>query len=125
MTPQTRTLRAELNRILQPCITESHLRAECAAFAERHGKTIWHIPTGIGHEETFLSHTLIHLGRIKDDEAFDERARNILSEIENCGEPVWWNIKGFIENRPDLQDRTDVIDALEDRRIYLEIAEEE
>lgn len=133
METKTRKLRAELNRILQACKTEVEARAECKEFQERHGSTIWHVPTGHGgivegpYAETFLSLAKAHLARVVEDDASkaadEEREANILSLIESSTIQEFKNLVHFVNRRPSLSDRSDVEDALLARGRYLEIAE--
>ncbi len=124
---QIRKMRAELNQSLQNRSSVKDIQAEGAIFEGKYGNGIWGCRT-FG-EETFGSLYNAHLQRERESAEWREddeyKASNILSEIEGCGQPGWYNLKYFIDRRADLMDRQDVLDALEERRIYLEIPEDE
>ncbi len=124
---QLRAIRAELNKSLQSRRSVREVKEAGEDFEAKYGSSIWACRSK--GEETFGSLYNAHMQREREAEEWREddrlKAENILSEIEGCGQPGWFNLKAFIERRPELMDRQEVLDALEDRRIYLEIPSEE
>lgn len=114
MIEKTHTLRASLNRMLQPCRSELELRGRCVEFQKLHGTQVWFSPTGHNENEIFMMLAEEHLGRVRQDEEFDYRAKNILKHIEECDTlQKFTNIVGFVRNRKDLSDDWIVLDELQ------------
>jgi len=124
---QIRKLRASLNQRLQNCNSVVDIKAGGDWFEGLYGNGIWGCRT-FG-EETFGSLYNQHMQRERENEEDREEEKrktdNILNLLESCGMPDWYNLKAFIERRPALLDRQDVLEALEERREYLGIPSDE
>ncbi len=124
---QIRKMRAELNKSLQSRRTVEDIQAAGAAFEALYGSSVWGCYSQAG--ETFGDLYNAHMAREREAKEWREevkyRCDNILSEIEGCGQPGWYNLRDFISKRPELLDRQEILDAMEERREYLEIPQEE
>jgi hypothetical protein len=124
---QIRKMRAELNVSLQSRTTVADIKADAAAFESKYGPSIWGCQCQRG--ETFADVYNAHLQRETENEESREetrhRAEGILREIDESDVKGWRRCKWFVYRVPALLDRQDVLDALEERRIYLEIPEED
>ncbi len=122
-----RTIRATLNKALQACSSVEAIKSYGVEFESVYGASIWGCKCK--DDQTFADLYNSHLQREREweeDRAEEKRkVDNILNLLESCGMPDWYNLKMFIERRPSLMDRQDVLDALEERRIYLEIPSED
>ncbi len=124
---QIRKMRAELNKSLQSRRTVKDIQTEGAIFEGKYGVSVWGCKCK--GDQTFADLYNAHMQRERENEENqaenNRKTDNILNLLESCGMPDWYNLKSFIERRPSLMDRQDVLDALEERRVYLEIPSEE
>ncbi len=125
---QIRKMRAELNKSLQSRRTVKDIQAEGVVFEGKYGNGIWGCRT-FG-EETFGSLYNAHLQRERENEQDAEndrdREENIMTLIDSTTTAKeWWDLKWFIDRKPKLLDNFLVTDALEERRLFHDIPEEE
>ncbi len=124
---QIRKIRAALNQRLQNCNSVADIKAGGEWFEGLYGASIWGCKCK--GDQTFADLYNAHMQRERENEEDqaenNRKTDNILNLLESCGMPDWYNLKMFIERRPSLMDRQDVLEALEDRRVYLEIPSDE
>ena len=125
---QIRKMRAELNQSLQSRRTIKDIQADGAVFEGKYGNGIWGCRTF--REETFGSLYNAHLSREIEREQDNENDREIEENIMTLIDSTttareWWELKWFIDRKPNLLDNSLVMDALEERRLFHDIPEEE
>ncbi len=124
---QIRKIRATLNKSLQSRRTVREIKEDGEAFEALYGPSIWGCISQPG--ETFADLYNAHMARERENEEDrledTRKTENILSLLESCGMPDWYNLKAFIDRRPDLMDNQTVLDVLEERRIFLELPGDE
>ncbi len=125
---QIRKLRATLNKALQACSSVEAIKSYGAEFECLFGASIWGCNCkGI---ETFADLYNAHMQRERENEEYREeeaaRCANIIKEIgETSTEKEWRSCFRFVDCRPLLYDNQNILDALEERRMFHDIPEEE
>ena len=120
-------MRAQLNGALQSATSVEVIKAHGDAFEAEYGPSVWACVSK-GSEtfaELYNQHLAREQERAQDIENDLERRSGILAEIEASDVKGWWSCKWFVDKRQELFDRADIIEALEERREFLEIPEEE
>lgn len=123
-----RAMRAALNKTLQSRHSVEDIKRDASDFEKVYGESVW--ACYCKGMETFGDLLNAHMARERENEEYREeeenRCANIIKEIgETCTQKEWWECFRFVDCRPRLYDNQMILDALEERRIFLEIPEEE
>ena len=109
-----RANRAELNKLMQPCVSLVGFKSAALEFQEKYGKEIWIEKTGHNDIETFELLAKEHKARVEENEWHLKQAETFPIRLEACT-----NIADFEKleqeflGRPQLKDRADLSDAVE------------
>lgn len=108
--------RAELNKVLQPCVTREEYKEAAIGFQQKYGKEIWIEKTGHNDIETFELLAKEHRARIDENEEQKKRADSFGGRLEACGDKeTFFKLEQEYEGRPELKDDAAMLEALKSK----------
>ena len=109
-----RANRAELNKLMQPCVSLVGFKSAALEFQEKYGKEIWIEKTGHNDIETFELLAKEHKARVEENEWHLKQAETFPGRLEACTSiSEFEKLELEFQGRQQLKDRADLADAVE------------